>query len=375
MGYAQRLGPVPGVVKISREGSTDDPMDIRLTFDGTAINGEDYVQVEPLISFNAGEQTKLLNIMPAFYDLDKSQPKLAVVSLLPDTTSYALYNPWSASVLILDQFDDAIKDYTSWQDIYFPDAGSDLSNVDSESDTIVNLREYAQGLDPTVVNNIGETHIDGFSLNERLVLQLPSASGLSDIRLYPQGSSNGTDFVDVSDQFDHDFYALSDSRVMHEFTSRFSLSAFETGLYRLVIEQIPALNQVADASELLGALDTSSFFATGDSVWTPSASNAWLAASARESGETSSIKTAVTGPVNISFEWNIDPLSNATLRFNVNGIEKTSVAVTSGWQLIEVNETEAGVIPTLNEWGIIVLMTLLAGAAAWKMNKPELLQA
>ncbi len=35
----------------------------------------------------------------------------------------------------------------------------------------------------------------------------------------------------------------------------------------------------------------------------------------------------------------------------------------------------ADVIPTLNEWGIIVLMTLLAGAAAWKMNKPELLQA
>ncbi len=33
------------------------------------------------------------------------------------------------------------------------------------------------------------------------------------------------------------------------------------------------------------------------------------------------------------------------------------------------------VIPTLNEWGIIVLMTLLAGAAAWKMNKPELLPA
>ena len=33
-------------------------------------------------------------------------------------------------------------------------------------------------------------------------------------------------------------------------------------------------------------------------------------------------------------------------------------------------------IPTLNEWGIIVLMTLLAGAAAWKMNRPEpLLQA
>ena len=32
-------------------------------------------------------------------------------------------------------------------------------------------------------------------------------------------------------------------------------------------------------------------------------------------------------------------------------------------------------IPTLNEWGIIVLMTLLAGAAAWKMNKPKLLQA
>ncbi len=32
------------------------------------------------------------------------------------------------------------------------------------------------------------------------------------------------------------------------------------------------------------------------------------------------------------------------------------------------------VIPTLNEWGLIVLMTLLAGAAAWKMNRPEPLQ-
>ncbi len=29
------------------------------------------------------------------------------------------------------------------------------------------------------------------------------------------------------------------------------------------------------------------------------------------------------------------------------------------------------VVPTLNEWGLIVLMTLLAGAAAWKMNRPE----
>ncbi len=33
------------------------------------------------------------------------------------------------------------------------------------------------------------------------------------------------------------------------------------------------------------------------------------------------------------------------------------------------------VVPTLNEWGLIVLMTLLAGAAAWKMKQPELLQA
>ena len=33
------------------------------------------------------------------------------------------------------------------------------------------------------------------------------------------------------------------------------------------------------------------------------------------------------------------------------------------------------VVPTLNEWGIIVLMTLLAGAAAWKMKQPELLRA
>ncbi len=37
--------------------------------------------------------------------------------------------------------------------------------------------------------------------------------------------------------------------------------------------------------------------------------------------------------------------------------------------------TTMTVIPTLNEWGIIVLMTLLAGAAAWKMKQPELLQA
>ncbi len=44
--------------------------------------------------------------------------------------------------------------------------------------------------------------------------------------------------------------------------------------------------------------------------------------------------------------------------------------------LAGATSTTVIVIPTLNEWGLIVLMTLLAGAAAWKMNRPEpLLQA
>ena len=73
------------------------------------------------------------------------------------------------------------------------------------------------------------------------------------------------------------------------------------------------------------------------------------------------------------------PLHYGWIRVNLAANIQTITIVDWAWEDEADKPIPAGkgadVIPTLNEWGIIVLMTLLAGAAAWKMNKPELLQA
>ncbi len=72
------------------------------------------------------------------------------------------------------------------------------------------------------------------------------------------------------------------------------------------------------------------------------------------------------------------------IQLNVNANSTSVEIIDWAWEKVPGEPILAGattggaanqVIPTLSEWAIIVLMTLLAGAAAWKMNKPELLQA
>ena len=67
---------------------------------------------------------------------------------------------------------------------------------------------------------------------------------------------------------------------------------------------------------------------------------------------------------------------NVSARISSTTVVDWAYEDTPGASILAGATSSQQAIPTLNEWGIIVLMTLLAGAAAWKMNRPEpLLQA
>jgi hypothetical protein len=90
---AQRQGEAPGVIKISRTGSTQEPLEINLDFSGSAINGEDYIQLNPVVTIGSGQTSANLELKPSTYAFDKNAPKVAYVSVKPDKTRYATFAP------------------------------------------------------------------------------------------------------------------------------------------------------------------------------------------------------------------------------------------------------------------------------------------
>ncbi len=77
-----------------------------------------------------------------------------------------------------------------------------------------------------------------------------------------------------------------------------------------------------------------------------------------------------SGSIWIVEHWDIDT-DDVTVKTGLAGSAFSAVFLPDAGVILASSET----VPTLTEWGMIVLMTLLAGAAAWKMNKSELLQA
>jgi len=317
--HAQRLGSVPGVIQVSRDGDVAKALDVRLSFDGTAQNGEDFSQVAPVVSFAPNEQTKLINITPAAQALDKSQVKVATVSVVPDVTQFATMSPWSASVMILDKLNGAVKSYDSWRASLDP-AFNVEGALAGDFDFIPLYSEYVHGLDPTVANNSSELAVNVFTLDGRLIMEVPSHAGLGDVRLYPQGLVSSS-WQDVSDLFAHSLYSLSDDRLMHVFTSRQAVTEFDTsGIYRLKFDPTTSPGLATDVGALLGTAQQP-YLVTGTSTgWVPASDGSGLGASARDAGEVSDLLTSVTGATALNFDWQVAADSGASLSFLVDGV-------------------------------------------------------
>jgi len=336
---AQRLGSVPGIIQVSRDGNLTQPLDVRISFDGTAINGEDFVQVDPVVSFKAGELTKTINVTPSNHALDKGQPKLATVSIVPDTTQYATLSPWASSVMILDKLDGGLKDYDSFRAALPAQYNVEGGLANPDSDGISLYTEYVHGLDPTATDNPDAKDVHPFIVDGRFVMEVQTRAGLSDVRIFPAAFAVG--LPDVSDQFEHSNYSLSDDRIMHVFTSRRSVSEVnqaQTFILRALPIAAPSL--VTAPSTLLNSLDQTYLITGSQSGWTPSSDADGLAAAPRDSGENSSFETMVNGAQPVSFDWEVPANSGATITFTVDGI--TIDSITDGDAATTVNHTLTG---------------------------------
>jgi len=337
--HAQRLGQVPGVIKVSRTGDLSQPLDVRLSFDGSAENGEDFEQVSPLVSFNANEQSKTINITPANHAADKGAPKVATTSIVPDTTKYATLSPWSSSVMIFDKLAGAPKDYTSWR-AGLPAQFNQEGALEGDADLINLYAEYVHGLDATVADNPNDISINVFTLDGRFVMEVPTNTGLSDVRIFPE-AVNGGGNTDVSDLFEHDLYPVSDDRIMHVFTSRQAVTEFGAGgIFRLQFSPVQPPSTLSSASTLLGTGNQPYLTSGSQSGWTAASNGQGLAASPRASGETTSFQTTITGTAPVSFDWEVPAGSGATLTFFIDGVQ--SATLTDGQAAATVNATPTG---------------------------------
>jgi len=307
--YAQRLGQTPAVIRLTRSGNVAEPLDVQLDFDGTALNGDDYEQIPSIVSFDSGERTALIEIVPADHALRKGAPKLATISVVPDTSQFATLSPWSASVVILDNIGEGAKDYDNWRSTLDP-AYQGESALAGDADFIDLFTEYSFGLDPTSADSGTATQVNVFTLDGRFVMEIPTRAGVTDLRVTPE-SLDGSSWVDESDRFSHSLYPLSGDRVMHVFTSRQAVSEInQVGIFRMNMERVsvPSL-------DVLNA-ESSQSFLISSSGWIPSESGG-LTATSRQAGEEASFATYLEGEVTVEFEWEA---AAGVVEFLVDGV-------------------------------------------------------
>ena len=317
--YAERLGSVPGEILVTRTGNLDQTLELLLTFDGTAVNGIDFEPVPSSITFAAGEATNVIQIIPAVDAPDKSQPKVVTVSVAPNTSVYLLRNPWTASVMILDQVNGTPTSYTSWlSQVPFPYnvSGPNAGDMDS----IDLFAEYVFGLDPTMTNDLADAKVTTSFSGEGFILEASALAGMNDIRIYPEFYQNQMNWTDATDLFEHRLVELGDGRVRHLFEPRDPQLDFESlAWFRVAFEPVPIQSLESDLDALLGTGNQSFLTSGTTSGWIPLRDGNELAASPRASGETSHLITSVVGPRSVSFEWEVVSGSGATLTFEVDG--------------------------------------------------------
>lgn len=309
---AQRQGEVPGVIKVSRTGSNQKPLEVNLDFSGSAINGEDYVQVNPVVTIASGQSSAILELKPSVHAFDKNAPKVAFVSVKPDKTRFATFAPWSASVLFLDKYFSALHDYGTFEAGLAPEF---RTGTDGDNDLIPLFMEYVIGADPTTADAIQIAQPNTYVKNGLFVIAIATQAALTDVRVQPQVFID-SNWTDISDGFDHQSYSVSGERIMHEFISQMPVSEWQTTrIYRLAFNQVIAESRESSASSLLG-VSSPVVLAGGDGAWLPPIVGNGLQAPNRPSGQSSVVTFHANSTNQVSFDYSILAQSDATLTLN-----------------------------------------------------------
>ena len=142
---ASEIGPVPGSFTITRSGDTTAALTVGYTITGTATNGTDYISIPASVTISAGASSATVAVTPIADNLAEGD-ETVVLTLAPDA-AYLFGTASSATVTIKDKPMDAwrFSKFTT-AELADPSLSGDLA--DFEKDGIVNLHEYAFGLEP-----------------------------------------------------------------------------------------------------------------------------------------------------------------------------------------------------------------------------------
>ena len=336
---AKRIGQVPGIIQISRTGPVTDAIDVSLQFTGSATNSKDYLTLSPVASFPVGVRTVQLAVKPASSQ-PQDRPALAQVSIVPDVTKYAVTNPWTASVLIMDGFGDNFLSFGDWRlsnfgfnSPLFPFNASD----DFDGDGIKNFLEYVYGSNPKQAN--GPTNAMTLSISNGLVqLQTATVSGLTDVQMTLLSSTNLVTWENAEAQFDRVLEQLPSGLLQRTYRAKSPMSKMY--YYRLGVAATDETT-VGNLGVAFGQPNRA-FLARVGPVWLASAYPGEVVSPQLSSGQASEFSTSVSGPFTVAFDWQATLSATDSLTFFVDGVQVVQAVSGSGWNPVYLNVTKAG---------------------------------
>jgi Ca2+-binding RTX toxin-like protein len=142
-----------GTFLVSRAGSFNPSVLVRLTITGTAVNGVDYNSVSTFVNLAPQQTTALITITPKAGAVLTNGNKYVQIAVKPDAT-YKIGIPPLDRVFIVDQ----MLSLASWQQKYFPSSSVDpttFGNQDNGNTGIRNILRYAFGLNAQNPNGNG----------------------------------------------------------------------------------------------------------------------------------------------------------------------------------------------------------------------------
>ena len=189
-----------GLVRISRSGKLDVPLDIGVSFGGNLINGVDYATVPDHVSMGAGEESKVLRIQPLAATASTDQVYEVQIFLQEDPDQYGIIGARRASVVVLQ--DANAMSYAEWKD-QAPSGHDDLL-------TYVTGNAAAPGAGLARISTV-----DGF-----VEIRFDAIAYLSDVALGVAVSDDLAHWQDATDQFSERLLWLEDGRLQHVYRSK-----------------------------------------------------------------------------------------------------------------------------------------------------------
>lgn len=236
--------PTSGQAILSRAGDISEPLDVPLTFSGTAVNGIDYQSISATANFAAGESQITLEIDPIGSLLTDPAPgtgasiPVAWINIVPDPDTYRVSAPGYGEIQFLQSDATSALGFKDWRDLYFlGDTRTDaqLAAADDDLDTIPNAFEYVRGQIPTTADPDREPLLNIQMLSDgHFTLETVSIEGMSDFQFSLEQTSDMEEWSPADNMFSRELLLRSDGRIDRVYRSL--TPGNDTYLYRLSLE-------------------------------------------------------------------------------------------------------------------------------------------